>query len=514
MKNKLLISALILLSFFSAVFYGCKDECATDPLNPDLIKRVEKLGLNDHNKNLLFDFFTAKLSDTKGARIPVACFVWNNMLRFETKADVKSYLLALEVLQGKWDYNNKIRSEKTDLSIRNDSDGFFETTENIGNDALNAVEFAIGFQSLRRHYDLLADNDSENWRNGIDYIADPELQSVFSAAQNIMVESEIYHFLNEGLIAIVHNQDLSALANVEQNGISTISANLDFYDENADEYIEGDLYQGPPPPGGPLGCALDITTLRKTQPSSNDPRTINIERKVFELSRLDTAVVCTLIRTVVKWGDGSESEISAGSSSVNHTYIFDPAMLTEAGKPYVITVEATLLGGCGGCTGGTKATRTLNIIVRVPPAACFVNGSVDTSKQFYLTIDGVPRIYKIDLEHGQRGEQGGIFSGFASPKVWSKARFSRYKNGRFSSFCPSQSLGTITRGSGYTNDCISPIPFAPSNVRKDDCVETMKWDFNQDFGIRKDGPTRPLANGTVHFTNGLTNSLDDFPIWK
>ena len=68
----------------------------------------------------------------------------------------------------------------------------------------------MGFISLRRHYDLLEYNNP-NWRNGIEYIGDPQLQAALSPNDNMMVENEILHFVDANLIARIQNQDIVAL---------------------------------------------------------------------------------------------------------------------------------------------------------------------------------------------------------------------------------------------------------------------------------------------------------------
>lgn len=514
MKQKSIILGLIVALFTTTIWFSCHSDSITKTeISPEIVERIDKLGLDSLNKQLLTDFFTGDLTDLKGQKIQkFSVTLWHEMLAFKTKADAKNYLSAVEILKDKWNYRSKLKSARNEsfgnAQLRSESDGSYETIENIGDDVLNAIDAAMGFQSLRRHYDLLAYYD-DNWRNNLDYVADPELQSVFSATGNLMVQSEIFHFVDNNLVAMIQNQDLVALQEVVQDGFMANSPNLSFYDEFSGDVIE-DGSGGPPPPPG--ACLLTITA--KTRRIDNNFQTIRLERDVDN----GASVICAGIETVVKWGDGNQTTIAATSLSQNHTYDFDPVMRTPQGKIFTITIEVTLNIACGDCPAGSKVSKTLTVNIKDPGEPCFTDRQVNASFQEFIPPAVIQDrgVYKMEIEHGQRGVKGNVWTGWAKEKVWATVKFYKWQNGKFRSFCPEINLEANLSGKIFVNDCGTELNIAPSPVtaKRDDCVEAIDKP-NQTFGTRKTLPTMPIANGIARLNPvGTIRSINNFPLWQ
>ena len=151
MKKIKVLSFLTAVSLAACIWFSCKPDSLLKPVPPEMIARIENLGLEDYNKSLLLKLFSGDLNDKNGKK--VAAFnvsLWREMLNFKSKEDYKNYFKALNALKERWDYKDKlgstndIKNPNPSPTLRDEGDGEFESIENLGDDALNAVEAAYG----------------------------------------------------------------------------------------------------------------------------------------------------------------------------------------------------------------------------------------------------------------------------------------------------------------------------------------------------------------------------------
>ncbi len=229
-------SILLFFALSLAIWFGCKHslnsfEDESNSANNEVFSREGKTELNSTNQALINGFFDGTLTDLSGIKIAsFSVSLQKGMLWFPSQPDLKNYFDGIEVLHSKWDYSDKLTSTLLE-------NGVLEDDAHLGDDVRNAVDAALGFKSMRHRYDSL-DNSTLNWRTTLPYyLAAPDACTVVSAGGDLRIGNDFYHYVDDKIIAIVHNADEATLCAVKNGGMQIYHPNLEFYDDFYGELI-------------------------------------------------------------------------------------------------------------------------------------------------------------------------------------------------------------------------------------------------------------------------------------
>jgi hypothetical protein len=401
-----------------------------------LTNETAQLPQNEHNRTLVQSLINGNLGKTgNGAAQRTACSytvaVQNGMLAFNSACGVTSFLEALDSVKAGWDGTN-------DPELL----GSYAEKSLAGDPAMNAVENALGFTSLRRSCERGFYDDNAYESKLPVQVTMPDLKAILNTQYELAVGDTIYKFVKTGIVAKIANNNLAALNKLRQApvGVGVYDADIRYYNVETGDDITG-VYNVV----SPSGCTM-LMGGTNTQNVNGDYREVKLDY-IAGAQDNGQPQVC-LIEYTVDWGDGYTNTNLTGTFS--HTYNYNSTGPTDC-KQYTYTITARSISVCGinGSCTNASISRPGTFSICLPIKGCVIDDEAHSDK-----FDFVLGNYNYRLE-GTIGAQTNLTGlSFLRPMVWGKsALYLKAGSFLFPVRYKSIQLGVVIRGNWVTNAC-------------------------------------------------------------
>lgn len=402
-----------------------------------LINDSAQLPKNVHNRELVESLLNGNLmTRNNGGAQRTACnytvSMQNGMLTFNSACGVASYLDALDSVKAAWDGTN-------DPELL----GSYSEKNLAGDPAMNAVDDALGFTSLRRSCEKGFYDDNAYERNLPIQVSIPDLKAILNTQYEMAVGDTIYKFVKTDIIAKIANSNIAALNKLRQapDGVGVYDADIRYH-----HLVTGDDVTGVYNVVSPSGCDVIYNFTSSEQNINGDYREVKLD---YFASIVDNGVpgVC-LMQYTVQWGDGYMDQNYSGT--FKHTYNVSSTGPTDC-KEFTYTITARPIGTCGtnGACAAGSVSQTGLFKICLPIKECVIDNEAHREK-----FDFVLGNYNYRLE-GTIGAQTNLTTfSFLRPMVWGKsALYLKAGSVLFPVRYKSIQLGVVIRGNWITNAC-------------------------------------------------------------
>jgi hypothetical protein len=344
--------------------------------------------------------------------------------------------------------------------------------DNPGDPALNSVDNALGFGSIRYEYDYQQQFD-RNWNSPAPNVNQYEFQNTMNLQEEVIIGNYVYKQVGDGIIVKISAYDATALDLVRKFGINA-SVDMEVYNENYGTSSNHLATRG----------VCDFTLRGKQLENSTIAK---ITWDMFDLNGANTVACGAFIK--ISFGDGTSDEIIT-KGSINHQY----DVPSGTSKSFTIKSKIESSPGCTSCIGKTE--EFIITISNLPP--CF-EGKNDERPirwiDFRVTQAGVDRAASIGSVFKFRGVGGW----FTNPKVWLNAKLEVQKsNGSWTSATSNTPITMEMFGKLKSNNCVANTPISESNsFTSCSSGELEKGDLPSKIGISVD--LNETLNGRIKF---------------
>jgi hypothetical protein len=406
------------------------------------------------------------------------------MLKFNNSNELSNFLRAADSAVTLWDGTNDVEL-LGDYSEKNIS----------GDPALNSFDNTIGFNSLRKKYEMLA-YDNPNFRDTIKtYIPNPDLQTVLNAQNEVQVGDTIYKYLSTHFMAKIGNSNYSLLQELRNNGGKIIHhANVQYINP-----VNNMLYVVPPSPNGTTACtAYFIQPTVTTDPSDNRRKTIS-----FYIFTLDGSNYgSSFITGQINWGDGSSTTLNLVPTGIPlsymKTYNVNPAPGVCSTFTISLTgvVAASTLSSCNGVSVTPPSPMPINVCGVTPNCSKSSHWLV-TDPPLYFAYGGIN--YRITGQIGLDNR-----SGFFDRKIiWATTYWAKQVGGSwFSTSNKKVRLGAEVFNKYYTSNCATLNTFYKQEWRFNRSNITVKYET----GKSGNGDEENAAGWVPDFLNAIRSN--------
>ncbi len=494
MKNFLFFSFL----FFSFLFHSCSKEKP----NEDYLQTTVEL--SDHNSNLLSLLTNGKSIPNNSGSSDEANFrddlvpseinvsVSDGILSFGTTEDIHEYMIFVEYLQDNWEYGEYDQYEDTPQEVNF-----------LGDEALNALEDELGYNSLRSKYNLLEFYDID-FENSLDFfIMEPSLQILLNEGHTLRIDSDCVKYVQSDIYAVIPKCDKRSLDIVDEYGINSVAFGIDVFDEGTGEPIEYD--------GEEAETRSDCSPFF-LHTVFDDPDRLGSVRVSGFLRRADpdnNGSACLLTSHQIQWGDGfvDAGTILTGNDDVTHTYedaVFSELEIGDCEDFTIKIISTPLLGNTCDCDKDSYTTTIpINICRSVPNC---VKNKREHNDNYFFEYAG--KEHRIKHFIGQRGTPGFL----SYEKVWAKGIFYTKKNGNWRRRKPGNFLEVRVRGNILLNDCTLVDEVAIGKKKKKKSLTVTKYP-NDSFGSLTEGADKLEGHYNIEFSDGYEDGFFNFPLF-
>lgn len=408
---KIKFASLLGISLVLLCLNSCTKDKVLSPLLSKSSTSIEDLDLSEHNRKLLRQFVEGELVPIDEIEARNISFPQNllptkyqNSLEFTDVNHVKAYLGAIYTLQDNWDYTHESQHEGTPLEFAN-----------LGDMALNALDSLTNFHSMRRDYEQQQWSNFDFRDNLINYLGDPEMQSVLDQNNMIVINNHVYKIFNPSQFVVAEKTIYDSLMNrtyayevdgdwancrkrefrIKDGVLFRVKENQDFDNTTCSFPIDPNDFPFGDDPNPDCNFSLSSSVADNVDSTYNKV-TITNELTLFTGN---ASTSCSSVSYDINWGDGTSTTTS--NSTATHTY----PSVTDSCDIYTISVTASLSSSCEDCALFTPivSTQSVEICNEVESRSCAplviidrieegVNGAFNT-----VRIEGHYESYDSDL---------------------------------------------------------------------------------------------------------------------
>lgn len=440
----------------------------------------------------------------------------NGMLYFPSQETLFRYIEEIDVYTDSVpETEDCLECNITDPCLNDDFDAYRHADEPL----YFIINDLLGVELLVTHYDRLV-FESHEFKKALDlYIGDPDLQLVLNSNHEVQIGETIYKMLPDDHIGIVKNQDFKALSMLRVNGASARGSNVEVNTLGSTSMAS--IPSSSTECTSALDCGLQLCTHIE-QNHQNNFNTVQLRPTLRDVivDGIVPSIPCEISNFFIDWGDGDEEtlEVIGGNGglwkNITHTYDLDDLSPNEC-RVFTIVVfgsfESVVTGRCGDDCFDSPPFLFVDIDLEIckPDEPC-ISGNHINSNIPAMTFTHNGDEFKLEAEIGQTNTN----NIFVNPKVWSRARFFKKKNGSFKKACPPKTLGTRIEGFFFVNECINEQEIIPAKEKsKKRKKVTAKHVIGQDFGTRRDGSKIIRADFFVKMDNSTTEEMLNIPLW-
>ena len=360
----------------------------------------------------------------------------------------------------------------------------------LGEESLNALDSALGFQSLRNKYEL---NDFYNyeWKDTASIIVeDDDRLIVLNELNEVKIGDKYYKYVANNLIAEINN-DINTLDSVRVFGILTPGFNLRFFDEN-----EG-VFTKPSWTEETQGCVEFNLALAASYSSRVNSTSARWGMQAFVMNPL-TGSNPSRYKNVkanytVDWGDGLV-ETFIGYFGLFNNYFYHVYQYPTTGFiGRTITVRCQIIQQANPSPGYLDLiqncsnlaniifTSTTTIILNSGNYPDCLKGRIVRQFSGLETYVGGTK-YRVDCKLKQVGTHNGFIFNWQVPKIGATIVFQKLKNNKWKK---TKSIGQITlnlRGNVNTSANCSNIFYTISETKTKNKAQKIKFDIKGKVG--------------------------------
>ena len=412
------LSYYILLSFSLLFLFACEKENLGSKLSTKHL--VE---LSGTNKLLIKEFMDGSgLSDRS-----MNYRVIEGMLHFYSEKDARLFYDEVNRLSDKWDYDDPSNSTYNN--------------QVLGDPALASFYTSLGFTSLSQYYDIVDMQDQYYRDNDKDYIGSPILQTLLSNKKEIAIGNKIYKMLTMNKVAVINNLSVAGLQNVRDKGFESDHQDVQFFNNNTNEYILTGGGDGV----GPTGCSTGLIVEAETfVGNASNEIELNVILIAQQLAGCDKYAK-------IDWGDG-EIDYAGFISRTTHAYNVGPEFLQNGEcETFNVTVEIYNREACGGCPEGLIITRSIDVTICFEMDECVDDLGQNVKYQFF-NQNGSD--YKLVSE---LGHDGTLIPIDITNNWWAQSTFYEKDGHDWDKTVPSNELAASFTGFSFAEDmCEEP----------------------------------------------------------
>lgn len=441
---------LLLLILTLTLFSSCKKNLISEDVvtidataknkNQELIRALiegRKFEVNDNSSNSIS--LSSPLPPSGGG---YTVSLVDKMLKFNNADELNNFLVAADSAVSQWDPAN-------DPEL----DGLLSEKDIAGEPALNNFDSAMGFNSLRKKYEMLY-YDNANFRDTIKtLIENPDHQTVLNEANEVQIGDTIYRYLSTYFLAKIYNSDYNALHLLRSsNGKIIDNVNVEYYNP-----VSGVKYINPITSPQGVCMAFFGQPVVNTDPQDNRRKTASFV--IYTYDGNNQLNFC-LINGIINWGDGSSTTLNAVPSWIGltyeHTYNVTPPPGTC--QTFTISLSGTVLSSSTPSCNGFPVTSPTPTPINVCGAAVGCRGDnywLPTDPPTYFTYGGYN--YRLTGQVGVNNNRGLLNTRTVifSRTYWAKQRGSNW----YPTTNRKVRLGVEVFNNYYTNDCSTPNNF-------------------------------------------------------
>ena len=305
----------------------------------------------------------------------------NGMLKFNNANGMLNFLAALDITRANWDTD-------ADPELA----GLLSEKSIAGDATKNAFDSAIGFQSLRKKYEM-AYYDNPNYKTTLPFLINEEdTRTVLNTNHEVQIGTTIYRFMASNVVAEILNEDYATLNFLRTHpGMSIDNSNLKLKNATTGEELPKTT------PTGTLGACEITLSFIITENYQGDYRQVSVVL-IPGAQKDGTASFCGFTGTI-NWGDGfSESNLVA-----SHIYNVSPSPGQCSAFNITMKVQA-ITCSIADCDGRFSPTASKSISICNAVTGCGQNTSSVPSAPTYFNYGGIN--YRIIGEVGAQHSTG------------------------------------------------------------------------------------------------------------
>ncbi|NOT91450.1 hypothetical protein [Ferruginibacter sp.] len=457
--------------------------------NQELIKALIKGNFSTNQNDVSVNSLNASLSSSS---IDYSVTLVNGMLKFNNSDGMLNFLNALDSSIVNWDTN-----------LDPELEGLASEKNIAGNPTKNAFDSAMGFNSLRRKYEMDYYDDADFKTNLLVNINEEDTRTVLNANNEVQIGTTIYKFIGTNIIAEILNEDYATLQFLRDHpGISTNSPNLTLKDANT----------GLPLPKSNIildpqgGCTLAVFTFIEEK-YQGDFRQIQLT-VIPETTKDGNNIPCGYTYYVI-WGDGFSTSPINPSPVLRHTYNVSPSPGGCQAFNISVSVKAITcsITDCENQIG--SASRVVNICN--PIVGCGQNTDYKESAPTYFVFGGINYriVGGVGVQHSTSfwPRRNMIYS----RTFWQKQR----DNGRW--YPTSNKKAHLTArvyGPIFKNNCSTPIQRDLGTTKRNQVHVEVNDNIREKFGYTRSDPNTIKSDHYVFIDigSGYTASIIGFKL--
>ncbi len=464
------------------VFSACEKDI--NFAEKEIKNTTDAIELSQKNQSVLNNFISSLAVKDIGGDPSLM----NGMLKFETKESVEEYYKALK--ESRKEFN---LSQEEDLAFDNISFPF---------DKL--INEEMGFVSLRDHYDLITDYNSEELDLGIeDYIGTPILQHLLSDKKEIAIEDKIIKYMPMNLSVAIEELNEEALEDVRENGLGATHPMVKFYNSKG-QSVPHLGPNGPGPDGpGPDGNQCNAYYRKNyTVGVGDDSNKVRLFARAYKTGCVDNHAV----QYKVEWGDGTSSTFYGGY--INHTYPV-PNFITGDCQTFDIKLTITFVKDCWPCLKGKQWVNEFSVTLCPIDDVCTDEENENSQSKIFKTFQ-----YGFDYRLlGEIGVDNSIFIPFNwDRKVWARSTFYKEDGNGWKKHTPSGELMARIHGKAhYSDECILPVDIDQEESKQ---AKSVYIEDDSSFTIytHETGSDVLVSDHSVNHSNDY-HEIVDLPLW-
>ena len=365
------------------------------------------------------------------------------MMQFTDMGGFNAYNTALDNLANSWDALNGQSIPAGDQ---------FVLSDNPGNPAFNAVDYALLFNSTRYDYAYMREVSGTGSLvlQGEPEVRDNYLQRVMNLDEEVYIGGYIYKQLYDGIIAKIPANDYTALSLVRLYGATAPVLNMELLDEDNGGLVSRSPVQ--------LRGACNVQVTAKQVANSTN---VIAKGSVFNGGNACGGSI------IYNFGDGTGDFRTNGGS---FTHFYNVPFGTSKAFTIKITIDVATGTGCSDCNGNTATTEVT--VTNFGSCHDGENPEKPHTIEFQGRTGGGTTVdAHIITKFGFRGKS----ALFARPKIWLNVCLEIFTRGKWRSANPSGGVTMSTSRFLKTNNCAdnSSADFSKStNSSSDELVVT------------------------------------------
>jgi hypothetical protein len=407
----------------------------------------------------------------------------NGMLKFNSSDGMLNFLGALDYTISNWntDADPELQGLASEKTIS-------------GNATKNAFDSAIGFQSLRKKYEM-AYYDNPNYKTTLPFLINEEdTRTVLNINHEVQIGTTIYRFMASNVVAEILNEDYATLNFLRTHpGMSIDNPNLKLKNATTGEELPKTT------PTGTLGACEITLSYNITENYQGDYRQVSVVL-IPGAQKDGTASFCGFIGTI-NWGDGfSESNLVA-----SHIYNVSPSPGQCSAFNITMKVQA-ITCSIADCDGRFSPTASKSISICNAVTGCGQNTDYKESDPTYFNYGGID--YRII---GGIGSQHSTSLWPRRNMIYSRTFWQKSRDGRWYPTSNKKVHLTVrVYGPIWLNKCSTLSQRDRSTTKRNQVhVEVNDDAINNPFGYTRVEPNVLKSDHTIFIDigSGYTNSI-------